>query len=169
MSVTGVSGLYGISTVGDVKVQKYDDNTFIVGVENTLANFTSEIFTLHMNEGKPQTFTRGTDVEFKVTDWAQDAGEITFPASLPWTNDKCDGQILLTDLASKNATGTYVPPIPEGVTPPSHPPTPPARRLDEEFATMGDDIHDNERRLGWYDATGYAPWQDHWWTQGKIL
>jgi len=161
MSVKGVSGLYGISKVGDVKVTKYDDNTFIVGVENTLANFTSEIFTLHMNEGKPQTFTRGSDVEFQVTDWAQDAGEITFPASLPWTNEECDGQLLLTELASKNATGTYVPPVPEGMTPP----TPPARRLDEEFAAMGDDIHDNERRLGNYDATGYGPWQDHWWTQ----
>jgi len=165
MSVKGISGLYGISKVGDVKVEKMDDNTFVVGVQNVVGNYTSEIFTLHMKEGKPSTFTRGSDIEFTVTDWAQDAGELAFPASLPWTNDKCDGKLLLTELASKNATGTYVPPIPEGVTPPSHPPTPPARRLDDEFASMGEDLHENERRLGNYDATGYAPWQDHWWTQ----
>jgi len=52
---------------------------------------------------------------------------------------------LLTELASKNATGTFVPPIPEGVTPP----TPPARRLDDEIASMGEDIHENERRMLW--------------------
>jgi len=167
MSVKGVSGLYGVKSVGDVTVQKFDDNTFGVGVENAVGNFTSEIFTLHMKEGQPQTFTRGSDVVFTVTDWAQDAGEITFPASLPWTNNQCDGSVLIANTASLNATGDYIPPIPDGVTAPADAdrPSPPARRLDEEFASMGDDIHENERRLGWWDATGYAPWQDHWWTQ----
>jgi hypothetical protein len=93
----GVKGLGGIMNVADVKLTQIDADTF--GVSST----DQEIFTIHMVDGTPKTITKGSAITYTVTEWAQDAGEITFSGAIPSSNEKCDGKSLL-------------PAAPEGVT-----------------------------------------------------
>jgi len=102
VSVSNAQGLGGITNVGDVSITALDANTYLI------ANGQKEIFTIHMEGGKPSTITRGISISYTVTDWAQDAGEIEFAGALPATNDQCDGKGLMevTDSGARRLDAT---------------------------------------------------------------